>query len=58
MKLDALHTKDEAFKAYKDFAAWAQTQHGTHIKRLCSDHSSKFTSNEFTNYLHQQGTKR
>jgi Pol polyprotein len=51
MKLDVLHTKDEAFKAYKDFAAWAQTQHGMHIKCLHSNCSSEFTSNEFTTYL-------
>src|SRR5258707_4700546 len=52
-KLDVLCTKDEAFKAYKDFAAWAQTQHGMHIKCLHSNHGVEFTSNEFTNYLQQ-----
>jgi transposase InsO family protein len=57
MKLNVLCTKDKAFKAYKDFAAWAQTQHGVHIKCLHSDRGSEFTSNEFTTYLRQQGTK-
>jgi hypothetical protein len=33
-KLELLHTKDQAFDAYKSFAAWACTQHGTHIKCL------------------------
>jgi hypothetical protein len=33
-KLELLHTKDQAFDAYKSFAAWARTQHGAHIKHL------------------------
>lgn len=50
--------KDEAFRAYKAFAAWANTQHGAHIKRLCSDHGSEFTSHNFMNFLREQGTER
>jgi transposase InsO family protein len=55
--LQVLKTKDEAFEAYKSFAAWAQTQHGVHIKCLHSDHSGEFMSNQFTAYLHQQGSE-
>ena len=53
--LQVLKTKDEAFKAYKSFAMWAQTQHGVHIKCLRSDRGGEFLSNQFTAYLHQQG---
>ena len=37
MKLEVLKTKDQAFEAYKSFAAWSHTQHGARIKRLRSD---------------------
>jgi len=56
-RLEVLCTKDEAFQAYKSFAAWAQTQHGVYIKRLRSDRGGEFTSNQFTAYLQQQGTE-
>jgi transposase InsO family protein len=56
--LQVLKTKDEAFEAYKSFAAWAQTQHGVCIKRLHSDCGGEFLSNQFTTYLRQQGTER
>ena len=29
--------KDETFNSYKHFEAWAATQYGVKIKRLCSD---------------------
>ena len=57
-RLEVLRTKDEAFEAYKSFAAWAKTQHGATIKRLRSDRGGEFTSNDFTAYLRQQGTER
>jgi transposase InsO family protein len=57
-RLQVLKTKDEAFEAYKSFAAWAQTQHGVHIRRLYSDRGGEFLSNQFTAYLRQQGTER
>jgi reverse transcriptase-like protein len=40
------------------FAAWAKTQHDATIKRLRSDRGGKFTGNEFTKYLKQEGTER
>jgi len=33
-QLKLLCSKDETLEAYKTFAAWAQTQHGAHIKQL------------------------
>ena len=53
-----LRSKDEALQAYKDFTAWAQTQHGAKIKRLRSDRGGEYTSDEFTKFLKQQGTER
>jgi hypothetical protein len=57
-KLDILRTKDEAFDAYKAYAAWAQTQHSAKIKRLRSDRGGEYTGNDFTAFLRQQGTER
>jgi hypothetical protein len=53
-----LRSKDEAFQAYKDFSAWALTQHGVKIKRLRSDRGGEYTSAEFDRYLKEQGTER
>jgi hypothetical protein len=58
MTLTVLRSKDEAFDAYKAYAAWVHTQHGVRIKRLCSDRGGEFTSGEFTKFLKQQGTER
>jgi hypothetical protein len=53
-----LKAKNEAFQAYKDFAAWAHTQHGAKVKRLHSDRGSEYTGDEFSKYLKEQGTER
>ena len=45
-------------QAYKDFAAWALTQHGAKIKKLCSNRGGKFTGKDFDKFLNEQGTKR
>jgi hypothetical protein len=39
--LTIMRTKDGALQAYKDYAAWAYTQHGACIKRLHLDHSGE-----------------
>jgi len=52
-----LYTKDETFKAYKSYVAWALTQHGMQIQRLRSDRGGEYLSTKFTNYLLAQGTK-
>ena len=57
-KLEVLKTKDQAFEAYKSFAAWSHTQHSVRIKCLRSDRGGEFTSREFTTFLHEQGTER
>ena len=53
-----LKAKSEALQAYKDFAAWALTQHGAKIKRFHSDQGGEFMGDDFTKYLNQQGTER
>jgi transposase InsO family protein len=57
-KIQLLRTKDEAFEAYKSFAAWAKTQHGVRVKRLRSDRGGEYTSGEFSEFLKSQGTER
>jgi hypothetical protein len=57
MHINLLCTKDEAFRAYKAFAAWAETQHSVCIKCLHSDCSGEFTGSEFTTFLKEQGTE-
>jgi len=56
--IDILHTKDEALEKYKEFTAWAHTQHGVQIKCLHSDRGGKYTSGAFTQFLREQGTER
>jgi hypothetical protein len=56
-KIQLLQTKDEAFAAYKSFAAWVKTQHGVRVKRLRSDHGGEYTSSEFSDFLKSQGTE-
>ena len=56
--LALLRSKDEALGAYKTFATWAQTQHGTRIKRFRSDRGGEYTGAEFTKFLQEQGTER
>jgi hypothetical protein len=50
-KVEILHTKDETFAAYKNFAAWAQTQHEAQIKRLRSDRGGEFMSQSINLFL-------
>ena len=53
-----LHGKDDTFNAYIEFEAWADTQHGAKIKRLCSDCRGEYLSTEFSNHLKSKGTER
>jgi len=57
-RIDILFTKDEAFDKYKEYAAWAHTQHGVCIKCLRSDRGGEYTSGAFTQFLKEQGTER
>ena len=56
-RIQLLKSKDEALQAYKDFAAWAQTQHGVKIKRLRSDRGGEYTGDNFSKFLKAQGTE-
>jgi GAG-pre-integrase domain/Pol polyprotein, beta-barrel domain len=56
-KTQVICIKDEAFGAYRDFAAWVKTQHGVQIKRLCSDQGGEYMSSVFTEFLCNQGTE-
>src|SRR6266702_4272133 len=53
-RVDILRTKDQTLSAYRAFAAWACTQHGTKIKALRSDHGGEYTSCEFTQFLQEE----
>jgi hypothetical protein len=57
-RIQLLRSKDEALQAYKDFVAWAQTQHGAKIKRLHSDRGGEYPGDNFTRFLKTQGTER
>jgi hypothetical protein len=57
-RLTTMCTKDGALQAYKDYAAWAYTQHGARVKHLHSDHGGEYTGGEFTSFLKEQGTER
>ncbi len=57
-RLVLLKSKDEMLEVYKGFAAWAETQHGVHIKRLRSDRGGEYTGEAFTQFLKSQGTER
>ena len=57
--LELLHTKDEAFKAYTDFEAWAKTQFRVRsFKRLRTDRGGEYLSKKFNDHLAANGTKR
>ena len=49
--------KSEVLQAYKDFTAWALTQHSVKVKHFHSDRGSEYMGDNFTKYLNQQGTE-
>ncbi|KAL7281585.1 hypothetical protein ACG7TL_004902 [Trametes sanguinea] len=57
-----LKRKADTMKAFDSFNAWAETQTGKKIKRVCSDSGGEYLSNEFTQHLldlgieHQKST--
>ena len=53
-----LKAKSEVLQAYKDFTAWALTQHGAKVKCFHSDQGGEYMGDNFTKYLNQQGTER
>src|ERR1700742_4070392 len=56
--LELLRSKDETFQAYKNFEAWAETQHNAKIKRLWSNRGGEYLSDEFSQHLKSKGTER
>ena len=51
-----LRTKDEAFKTYKAFKTWLDTQFGCRIKFLNTDRGGEYLSDAFTKHLKSRGT--
>ena len=47
--------KSEAFQKFKDFRAEVEKQLGKSIKSLRSDRGGEYLSNEFQNYLKENG---
>ena len=56
-RISLLNSKDETFKAYKNFEAWAETQHKVKIKRLRSDRGGEYLDHEFRAHLASKGTE-
>lgn len=54
--LNFLHTKDETFRSYCKYEAWAKSKHNVTIKALHSDNSGEYTGKEFVLYLKTNGT--
>jgi Reverse transcriptase (RNA-dependent DNA polymerase) len=50
--------KSEAFRCYKQYEAWVETQHGVRLKRLQTDRGGEYLSDEFTAHLKSKGTVR
>ena len=51
-----LQKKDEAFKTYKEYKAWVNTQLSTKIKVLHSDRGGEYTGKEFVTHLKSKVT--
>ena len=57
-EMEALKSKGQAFKAYKDYEAWLANQHGVSIKEFHCDGGGEFINKLFNNHLKAKGTKR
>ena len=58
LKEPQMKLKDESFTQYMVLQTGLQTQHGTTVKVLHSNHGGEFLSNEFTAYLECISTQR
>ena len=47
--------KSDTFSCYKQYEVWLETQHGTKLKCLQTDHGGEYLSAEFTSYLKTKG---
>ena len=50
--------KSDAFKCYKQYEVWIETQHAAKIKHLQTDQGGEYLSHEFTMHLKSKGTVR
>jgi hypothetical protein len=50
-----MKAKSEAFDAFKQYQAWAETQTGYKIKALCDDKGGEYMSNEWEAYMRTHG---
>jgi len=53
-----LKQKSEAFRAYKEFAAWILTHFDKRVECLRSDRGGEYLSEAFISYLDENGTER
>ena len=51
-----LHTKDQVFSTFKEYASWVDTQLNACIKALHSDRGGEYLGKNFVLYLKSQGT--
>jgi hypothetical protein len=55
--LNLLRKKNEAFKAYKSFEAWVETQFGRRIKVLNTDRGGEYLGEDFVTHCKAKGTE-
>jgi hypothetical protein len=58
MTITLLAAKSDTFEAYRNYEAWAKTQHDTAIKCLRSDRGGEYLSDEFSRHLKAARTER
>ena len=57
-RMDAMKRKSDTLTCYKNYEAWAETQHSAKLKRLQSDRGGEYMSTEFDQHLKSKGTIR
>ncbi|KAL5512318.1 hypothetical protein ACEPAG_3310 [Sanghuangporus baumii] len=56
--IQILRTKNQVLTACKQYAKWAETQHGVKLKCLHSDRGGEYAGKEFVSFLDSQGTEQ
>ena len=54
--MDAMKYKSNTLTCYKNYKAWAETQHNAKLKQLQSDRGGEYLSMEFDQHLKSKGT--
>ena len=57
LSVNFLHSKSDTLQAYCTYTAWVNSQFGMHIKQFHSNRGGEYTSDDFTDFLQQQGTE-